>query len=231
MLSTSTKGIQIDAVYNAFRRCVRAEPEDFFNLTFFDEIPQIHGEVGNQSAHNPSRWLLWQDPLLGLFDANIRGLALDEHYHEQAVRMHRAAERNQHFHGLFTYYQLAAEVLAKKATLGLELYDAYQVCDRETLKELADERIPALCEAIERLYESHCGLWHKTSMQEGWEVFDLRYGGLIARLKTTRRKVNSYLAGETSTIPELTRERLLYNAKEGLCWKCSIRPWLQQSHL
>lgn len=137
-----------DSVYSAFRRCVQAEPEDFFALTFFDEIPQVHGGVGNQNAHNPSRWLLWQDPLLGLFDANISGLALDEHYREQAVRMRSAAERNTRFRDIFRYYQLAAEVLSKKATLGLELYDAYETSNMSTLSELANRRIPDTCAAV-----------------------------------------------------------------------------------
>ena len=59
------------AVYAAFQRCVHAEPNDFAALRSFDEIPAVHGEAGNQQAHNPSRWLLWQDPLLGLFDWNV----------------------------------------------------------------------------------------------------------------------------------------------------------------
>lgn len=37
----------------------------------------------------------------------------------------------------------------------------------------------------------------------GWEVLDLRYGGLRARLETMHERVVAYLAGEEDSIPEL----------------------------
>ncbi|HBG00691.1 MAG TPA: hypothetical protein DDW87_03840 [Firmicutes bacterium] len=100
-----------------------------------------------------------------------------------------------------------------------------------TLSELANRRIPDTCAAVEGLYEAHCGLWQKTSMEEGWEVFDLRYGGLIARLKRTQNKVNSYLAGENAIIQEFTKARLPYNGEEGLLLEMEYTAMVTAGHL
>ena len=42
----------------------------------------------------------------------------------------------------------------------------------------------------------------------GWEVHDLRYGGLLARFDTVRDCLAAYLAGELSQIAELEAPRL-----------------------
>ena len=42
----------------------------------------------------------------------------------------------------------------------------------------------------------------------GWEVLDIRYGGVISRLDTAIERINEYLAGDIEFIDELEQERL-----------------------
>ena len=42
----------------------------------------------------------------------------------------------------------------------------------------------------------------------GWEVFDIRYGGLISRFKTCKDRILSYLSGEIESFEELDAQRL-----------------------
>jgi hypothetical protein len=219
------------AVYAAFQRCVHAEPNDFAALRSFDEIPAVHGEAGNEQAHNPSRWLLWQDPLLGLFDWNVKDLDLEMHYQDLAVRMNGAAERNVAFQRLFEYYSLAAQALATKALLGVRLYEAYQEGDKRALSDLAYSRIAEARQAIAKLYRAHYELWQETYMDEGWEIFDIRYGGLLARLDTVQDRLIAFLDGENPAIPELERTRLPYNGKEGLMLETQYTRMVSASNL
>jgi len=46
-------------------------------LSYLDEVPGI--DRGNRWPPNVSKYLLWQDPLLGLFDRDVEGLDLGEH--------------------------------------------------------------------------------------------------------------------------------------------------------
>ena len=52
-------------------------------------------------------------------------------------------------------------------------------------------------------------MWHRENKSFGWEVFDVRLGGLKQRLKTCRATLESYANGEQETIEELEEEVLL----------------------
>jgi len=68
----------------------------------------------------------------------------------------------------------------------------------------------ALKERIETLRTLHCDEWMNHHKPFGWETLDIRYGGLLARIDTTRRRLNQYLQGELDSLPELEEEKLKY---------------------
>lgn len=49
----------------------------------------------------------------------------------------------------------------------------------------------------------------------GFDVQDVRFGGLIQRIKSCEARLDKYLAGETESIPEL--EEKILEAKHGEC--------------
>ena len=49
----------------------------------------------------------------------------------------------------------------------------------------------------------HRKLWHQTYKPFGWEVLDIRYGGMLSRLDTVIWRLEEYLAGNIAEIPEL----------------------------
>lgn len=68
-------------------------------------------------------------------------------------------------------------------------------------------------------------------MDEGWEIFDIRYGGLLARLDTVQDRLIAFLDGENPAIPELERTRLPYNGKEGLMLETQYTRMVSASNL
>ena len=53
----------------------------------------------------------------------------------------------------------------------------------------------------------------KTYKPFGYEVLDIRYGGILKRLKSAQEKITEYLNGEISRIEELEVKRLLHHCE------------------
>ena len=65
-----------------------------------------------------------------------------------------------------------------------------------------------IVEKIKALWESHRASWMEYNKPFGWEVHDLRYGGLIARFQTVKMRIGAYLSGACDRLEELEEERL-----------------------
>ena len=105
-------------------------------------------------------------------------------------------------------------VLEEKADFGVRLKAAYDAKDTGALRALAGE-----CEVIRRklsdLRDSHKASWMTYNKPFGWEVFDIRYGGLMCRFDTAKERILAYLAGGLDRIEELEAERLRLDGKPG----------------
>ena len=66
-------------------------------------------------------------------------------------------------------------------------------------------------EKIAILRSEHRAAWMKHNKPFGWEVHDIRYGGLKARFETVRERISDYLSGAVSAIEELEAERLRFD--------------------
>ncbi|MBR5314115.1 MAG: beta-N-acetylhexosaminidase, partial [Clostridia bacterium] len=117
--------------------------------------------------------------------------------------------------GLFEMSYHAAHVLALKAEMGIILTKAYRNNDKETLKHYADFELPELRKRVEALRMSHMTNWFKIYKPLGWDVMDLRYGGLLSRIDTTIYEINAYLNGEFDRLEEFEQERLPFDGVEG----------------
>ncbi len=195
-----------------FEFCTGCRYEDFWDINGVNVIPG----VDRNSPANPSRYLMWQDILLGLFDKNIEGLPLEKHYSELAKKLDTNAGRNGRFDFIFRYYAKVSAVLAEKSEIGLKMRKAYLAKDSGVLKKIAGEVLPDLADRVADLRLCHRSLWMAIHQPPGWEVLDLRYGALLMRVDTARLRLEDYLAGRIAAIPELERERLPWQGREGV---------------
>jgi len=83
------------------------------------------------------------------------------------------------------------------------------------LAKYADEYLPELRSRVAKLRQVHMSHWFDIYKAFGWDVMDMRYGSLIARIDSAITVIKMYLDGKLSTIEELDEPRLLYNGKEG----------------
>lgn len=196
-----------------FHFCTGAEMKSFMNIRYVDEVPGI--SENNLETYNPSRYMLWQNVLMGLFDRNIEGHAVEEHYREWSIRMKQYASSNGEFGFVFELLHRLCLVLSLKAEMGLRITNAYRNGDKAALQEIAAVQLPELTNRIHTLRSFHRDRWFAAYKAFGWEVIDGRYGMLLAGLDTAVARISDYLAGRISVIEELEEERLPFNGKEG----------------
>lgn len=206
--------IDYDKFERRFRFCTGGRVADFARLEDFDRNP-LTQSLADHSSHNASKYLMWQDILTGLCDKNIEGYPLDKHYAALAEDMKAAMERGGAFADLFHFNYRAAHVLALKSQIGLRLTAAYRAGDREVLAYIADVELTDLRHRFAMLREVHRENWFALYKPLGWDVMDMRYGSMLARIDSAVWAVHRYLSGEVECMEELDVERLPYGGKDG----------------
>ena len=155
---------------------------------------------------NPARVILYNDILSGVFDANIAANP-EIPYGVFAEKINKAKENAGEFAYIFeTLYRLC-NVLSKKQRIGIDLRAAYKSRDEKKLKELAD-KLDGVAQSVKDFHAAFRYQWFKENKPFGFEIHDVRLGGLIARLSTCKTRVYDYLEGRIGKIEELEEEIL-----------------------
>lgn len=82
------------------------------------------------------------------------------------------------------------------------LYDRNDLAGLDALaRKIEAEALPRLT----ALCNLHSGLWGKYYKPFGWEIQDIRYGGMEKRLRAAAAKLKAYASGEIQAIPELAQ--------------------------
>ncbi len=174
---------------------------EFMNL----ELPNITEEEESH-VHNPSKYLLFNDPFLGLFDYTVHD-GLKERYTAAAAVLEKSINGREYDY-LFDFYAKLTRLLAHKCDLGIRLKNAYDADDRQMLKKLADEEFPPMQVLVRQVYEAYRKLWYRENRSIGFELQEMRFGALLLRNENCQRMIYEYLNGELPNIQELELPRL-----------------------
>ena len=192
---------------DAFRRLFRVQTgADYDAFLLLGEIDALKAD-GAPARSNASKVLLWQDVLLGLFDAHVAHTDAEAHYAALAGRLAEASEAFGPYRPLCEMMVALCRVLAVKAGLGVRLLAAYRERDEAALRGMADDVLPDLEARTEALRIRCAALWMQTLKPFGYEILDGRFGALEARLRTARTRIDDWLAGRVGRIEELEEER------------------------
>lgn len=200
--------VEEDWLRERFEACACAPWEAFMDIDRLDAVEGFNGV--NDENLSPSRAILWQDPLLGLLDADLGDFDFAPHYAALAESLRADAQENPRYADIFAFYAALARVLERKAGLGRSLYAAYQAGDRAALSALRDS-IPALEERMRALRLAHRAHFFTEYQPVGWEVLDIRYGGALMRMDTAKARLDDYLSGKIDCIEELEEQRLSFS--------------------
>lgn len=224
---TPVRTLFYSAIYFA-QLCYRSQPEPeqldkwLYQLTGYgkreyellDALDSPSGVLAdNENADNPSKYLLYQDALVGLFDGQVEGTGLDRHYAGLKEKLEKLAPRGSDMDRIFIYYKNLAGLLADKSMLGVELRKAYRENCREELERLKN-RASSCAAKARSLREARREIWFQECSPFGYEVLDIRFGGIQTRLESAVQRLEDYLAGRVERIRELEEDMLPYHVDD-----------------
>ena len=151
---------------------------------------------------NPCKFLLYNAAMGGMCDAHIREGMADRYY--QNARLIEKCADHPRFGYMFDTLAQLCKILELKAELSLKIRDAYQNGDSAALSGYANNVIPEIIDRIGIFLEVFRKQWYTENKVLGFEVQEIRLGGLIETLRGSAMLINSYLAGETSEIEALS---------------------------
>ncbi len=167
---------------------------------------------------NPSKHLLWEDPVYGITQADLNGISLNNYY--QGIYNELATSLKRNAKGFNSRLLLPAQlcrVLSVKADFPSRLKKAYQKKDKKKLKELINRDLPFIRREVEKLYRVHKESWSRNYKIQGWNILEQRYGGLILRIESVMERLSAYLSRDIESLPELEGKtlRLLPDNQKG----------------
>lgn len=182
---------------------------DFDSFLLLDKLD----EIGGMYSGNTSKYLFYNDPFMGINDFRV-GEKNNDYYAKLADELAQAAGKGE-YQVIFDMYEALCRVLSVKAELGIRTRNAYQAGDKEALKVLADdyEKASLLVKAFHKKFRSSW-MWEKKP--HGFDVQDIRIGGVIQRLDSCKDRLLEYIEGEIDHIPELEEE--LLSSHSGNVW-------------
>ena len=197
-----------EEIKRGFKETVGVDYDVFMTLDLPNQVGSP--EIGTH-RNNPAHYMLYSDPLNGYLDYTVRDGGSEE-YRKYAEILRDSMSRAGEYAYLFETEAYLCDALAVKYELGVRLRRAYQSADREELRRIAQE-IPGCIASLRELLRADRRQWYHDNKPSGFEVIELRMGGVIARLEGVMIRIESYLSGEAESIDELECELLPYGKK------------------
>ena len=165
---------------------------------------------------NPSKYMLYSDPFLGYLDYTVADGSY-EFYLEKEQLLFDVARSSRRYGYLFDSAAKLCALLKYKYSLGKRTREAYRADDREALRRLAEHDYSEASRALRSFINAFEKQWMKENKPYGFEVQDIRLGGVQRRLDSCRKRILAYLDGKLDSIPELEKEILPFGEEQ-----CSI---------
>lgn len=153
-------------------------------------------EVSAECTINPSKWILWHDPVLGFLNAHLTA-DLPAHYAALATALEKPGADES-----IRFAAQVARTVGLKAELHLKARAAWQAGDREELRRLRKTVLPDCQKGLRSLWETHRTIWSQWKKPFGWEVIEGRYASTSARLESLGALLDTCLNNPEASVPE-----------------------------
>lgn len=190
-----------------------ADFHDYVAASELDQTPRSKKPEADYS--NTSKWLMWDDPFIGLCEPFQEVDSYREGYQDLAGRLDDAAAKANPGAQRLRFPAQISRVLALKCDCRKNLVKAYRAGDRDQVKSLLEKEVKPLLTELEKLWEMHRDMWLATYKPFGLEVVEIRYGGQITRIRSLIDRLQRYLDGQVDAIPEFDTELLRWAPDQG----------------
>ena len=159
----------------------------------------------------PTKYMLYSDPFLGYMDYTVKPGG-GEYYAECERALSKVAKKTRKYGYLFDCAAKLSGVLKYKYELGVKTRAAYTAGDKAELLRLANEDYAEAYKAVAAFLKSFEKQWSLDNKTYGFEVHDIRLGGLLRRIDSCRHRLLDYAGGKIQRIEEL-EEKILPSPK------------------
>ena len=169
---------------------------DDFMLT---DLPETANDKKN-CVLNPEKYMLYNDCLLGQFDSTVR--AGDAVKYAECAEKLKCLEDNPEYGYVFKTLSRLCKLLSVKFDIGIRTRKDYEGKDKSALKLLLSD-YEQLIVFTDEFYTAFKEQWEIENKPNGFEVQDIRIGGLRLRIQHCKERIENFVCGEISAIEEL----------------------------
>ena len=162
----------------------------------------------DKGIYNSDKYLLYNDLFMGVMDSTLTGNEKQEF--ETCAKGLRRLESHKEWGYLFRAEAALCDVLAIKCDLGKRTRMAYLSKNKTELSNLLPE-YDRLSEKLDFFYEAYRDQWYTDNKGPGFEIQDIRLGGLKQRVKHCKKMLEDYIEGKIDRIYELDEKLLDYS--------------------
>ena len=189
----------------------RITGENFDDLCLCDAPNYVNGQ--KDCLYNVSKHALYSDPFNGYLDVSFTNAdAVKKEYADLSARLEKAAKTSKYGYILNSHAKLC-KVLSVKYDLGVRTRAAYKAGDKKALKGLVADYTKTE-KYLFAFYDAFKTLWFTENKPHGFDVQDIRLGGLLQRIRACKARLKEYLVGKVAKIDELEEELLPYKNLE-----------------
>ena len=178
--------------------------EDFNNFALLELPNQVNKNIGTNC--NPSKYMLYNDPFMGIFDCNVRG-GESEYYKKAKRKLTYAMKKSKNYSYLFEMQYHLCAVLETKYELGVKTRKAYKSGNKEEILSIAKDYTKTI-NSLKKMLACLEKLWLYENKSAGLEVQQIRFGGLIQRLLFCKGQLENFANGKIDRIEDLEQEIL-----------------------
>jgi len=185
--------INPESIKSKFKEIVGCDFDNFMLLDKFNNLGETHGST-------PSKYILYNDCFLGIND--FRCTEADAKFYDELFKDLQSIGDQGEYEYMFEFYRKLAKTLALKATLGVRTRKAYFSGDTVALEDIILDYEEVL-KSLEEFHEAFQARWFKENKPHGFDIHDIRLGGLMQRIKSCKKRLEKFAVGEINSIPEL----------------------------
>ena len=163
--------------------------------------------MDRNSGQNPEKYLLYNDCFMGLMDSTLAGG--ENVAYAKNARSLALMKKHSEWGYLFEMQRALCAALAIKAELGVKTHEVYQSRDKEQLHALILE-YKKFQKRLNVFYRAFRKQWYVENKPQGFEVQDIRIGGLMLRVKNCTERLQALYDGTIENIEELEEKQLDY---------------------
>ena len=179
-----------------FEKMVGIPFDKFMRLDLNNEVVEKRDMVAS-----PSKYMLYNDCLQGLLDCTVNDG--DAEKYVGIARQFSRLSSHEEWGYLFKTQEKLAKLLAVKYDLGVKTRAAYVAKDKAALQSLLDNEYKQVLKRLEGFYAAFETQWYMENKAYGFEVQDLRLGGLKQRIIHICKILQAYIDGAIDRVEEL----------------------------